>query len=284
MGFVIHWHESAMDLHVLPIPIPPPTLQYPCLENPPGQRSLAGYSPWGLEESDRRVRHDWATKQRTKWKYKYCVWKTSMCKWIGAVQTCVVQGSAVFDRQFLPKMRRRDNMKGDSWYWHGPCLVLTRAGRAFLIMPWSFSSVCPLTGLILCRQARVTLKPVIRPVKDVACHPGCILCLQIAISDSTYKFMNLVEPKRTLWVVYVTCRFSKVVLIFVTVPKSGQKGLNIWWVNNKTLIRFTRMWIPLFPVFSTSLCTTLLPQIIIKWMNSYTHSVNICYLLKDARV
>ena len=25
MGFVIHWHESAMDLHVPPIPIPPPT-------------------------------------------------------------------------------------------------------------------------------------------------------------------------------------------------------------------------------------------------------------------
>ena len=24
MGFVIHWHESAMDLHVLPILIPPP--------------------------------------------------------------------------------------------------------------------------------------------------------------------------------------------------------------------------------------------------------------------
>ena len=23
--FVIHWHESAMDLHVFPIPIPPPT-------------------------------------------------------------------------------------------------------------------------------------------------------------------------------------------------------------------------------------------------------------------
>ena len=29
-------------------------LQYSCLENPHGQRSLAGYSPWGL----RRVRHD----------------------------------------------------------------------------------------------------------------------------------------------------------------------------------------------------------------------------------
>ena len=25
VGFVIHWHESAMDLHVFPIPITPPT-------------------------------------------------------------------------------------------------------------------------------------------------------------------------------------------------------------------------------------------------------------------
>ena len=27
-------------------------LQYSCLENPQGQRSLAGYSPWGRRESD----------------------------------------------------------------------------------------------------------------------------------------------------------------------------------------------------------------------------------------
>ena len=27
-------------------------LQYSCLENPHRQRSLAGYSPWGLKESD----------------------------------------------------------------------------------------------------------------------------------------------------------------------------------------------------------------------------------------
>ena len=27
-------------------------LQYSCLENPLGQRSLAGYSPWGQKESD----------------------------------------------------------------------------------------------------------------------------------------------------------------------------------------------------------------------------------------
>ena len=28
-------------------------LQYSCLENPHGQRSLAGYSPWGCKESDK---------------------------------------------------------------------------------------------------------------------------------------------------------------------------------------------------------------------------------------
>ena len=28
------------------------SLQYSCLENPHGQRNLAGYSPWGCKESD----------------------------------------------------------------------------------------------------------------------------------------------------------------------------------------------------------------------------------------
>ena len=28
-------------------------LQYSCLENPHGQRTLSGYSPWGHKESDR---------------------------------------------------------------------------------------------------------------------------------------------------------------------------------------------------------------------------------------
>ena len=27
-------------------------LQYPCLENPYGQRNLGGYSPWGCKEFD----------------------------------------------------------------------------------------------------------------------------------------------------------------------------------------------------------------------------------------
>ena len=35
-------------------------LEYSCLQNPHGQRSLRGYSPWGC-----RVEHHWATKHST---------------------------------------------------------------------------------------------------------------------------------------------------------------------------------------------------------------------------
>ena len=43
-------------------------LQYSCLENPHGQRSLAGYSPWGCKESDRTeatepARMQWKKRQ-----------------------------------------------------------------------------------------------------------------------------------------------------------------------------------------------------------------------------
>ena len=37
-------------------------LQYSCLENPHGQRSLVGYGPWG-----RRVGHDLVTKHGTQY-------------------------------------------------------------------------------------------------------------------------------------------------------------------------------------------------------------------------
>ena len=39
--------------------------QYFCLGNPTGQRSLAGYSPWG----HKRVRHNLATKQQQQFLY-----------------------------------------------------------------------------------------------------------------------------------------------------------------------------------------------------------------------
>ena len=57
-------------------------LQYSCLENPHGQRSLAGYSPWG-----RRVGYDWATKHSTasgmSWR---AVWQEKMNKGMGKMR------------------------------------------------------------------------------------------------------------------------------------------------------------------------------------------------------
>ena len=40
-------------------------LPYSCLENPHGQKSLVGYSPWGY-----RVRHNWVIKHRDPWQRK----------------------------------------------------------------------------------------------------------------------------------------------------------------------------------------------------------------------
>ena len=45
LGSIAELGRSPGDGHGNP-------LQYPCLGNPHGQRSLAGYSPWGLNESD----------------------------------------------------------------------------------------------------------------------------------------------------------------------------------------------------------------------------------------
>ena len=46
LGLIPGWGRSSAGEHGNP-------LQYSCLENPHGQRSLAGYSPWGCKESDR---------------------------------------------------------------------------------------------------------------------------------------------------------------------------------------------------------------------------------------
>ena len=45
-------------------------VQYSCLENPHGQRSLMGYSPCGC-----RVRHNWATKHGTAHSWKVATGK-----------------------------------------------------------------------------------------------------------------------------------------------------------------------------------------------------------------
>ena len=44
-GLIHGWRTSPGGGHGNP-------LQYSCLENPHGERSLAGYSPWGFEELD----------------------------------------------------------------------------------------------------------------------------------------------------------------------------------------------------------------------------------------
>ena len=53
--FILKFYWSIADLH--PGGGHGNSLQYSCLENPHGQRSLTCYSPWG-----RRVRHDRVTK------------------------------------------------------------------------------------------------------------------------------------------------------------------------------------------------------------------------------
>ena len=50
-------------------------LQYSCLENPHGQRSLAGYSPWGHKELD--TSKELSTTQHA------CVFQLSLWRMIG---------------------------------------------------------------------------------------------------------------------------------------------------------------------------------------------------------
>ena len=45
LGSIPEWGRSLREGNGYPF-------QYSCLENPHGQRSLAGYSPWGCKESD----------------------------------------------------------------------------------------------------------------------------------------------------------------------------------------------------------------------------------------
>ena len=45
-------------------------LQYSCLDNPPGQRSVAGYSPWDCKELDTIERLSIAQQSDQKYEYR----------------------------------------------------------------------------------------------------------------------------------------------------------------------------------------------------------------------
>ena len=57
-------------------------LQYSCLENPHGQRSLAGYSPWGCEDSD-------TTEGKSRYSKKICkVFSPPFQSWVKTWHAC----------------------------------------------------------------------------------------------------------------------------------------------------------------------------------------------------
>ena len=60
------WEDSSGGGHGNP-------LQYSCLENPHGQRSLAGYSPWG--------RREWDMIERLSTAQHSCYLSSSICQW-----------------------------------------------------------------------------------------------------------------------------------------------------------------------------------------------------------
>ena len=62
-----------------------PTLQYSWLENPHGQRSLVGYSPWGHKESDtterlNRHHHNGASILENFYFPRYLFWSGSYAR------------------------------------------------------------------------------------------------------------------------------------------------------------------------------------------------------------
>ena len=71
-------------------------LQYSCLENPLGQRSLMGCSPWGLKESDTTERL--STLQHMNRGLKVLVKQTSGRR-VFCFETIRVWASGVFERE-----------------------------------------------------------------------------------------------------------------------------------------------------------------------------------------
>ena len=67
--------------------------QYSCLENPQGQRSLAGYSPWVHEESDTT---EWRSTRDIVWQLPFSVWLASPNMIISRSIHSAVNGSVSF--------------------------------------------------------------------------------------------------------------------------------------------------------------------------------------------
>ena len=76
-------------------------LQYSCLKNPHGQRSLVGYSPWGC-----RVGHDWAMKHTQPLTVFYfsCLW----------INYCFIENKA--DTPWLQGSCFNSNCSCGLWY------------------------------------------------------------------------------------------------------------------------------------------------------------------------
>ena len=64
LGLIPWWRRSSGAGHGNP-------LQYSCLENPKGQRSLAGYSPWGCKELDMTEKLGTAQNKKSKLDYSF---------------------------------------------------------------------------------------------------------------------------------------------------------------------------------------------------------------------
>ena len=130
--------------------------QYSCLENPHGQRSLVGYSPWGCKESD-------MTERRTLLHYHSWTYQKQICK---MSPWNFLQCSAATDREEREKREKAERNKFDLfssvqslscvWLfvtpWTAACqtsLSITNSRSLPRLM--SIESVMPSNHLILCR-------------------------------------------------------------------------------------------------------------------------------------
>ena len=134
-------------------------LQYSCLENPHGWRSLAGYSPRGCKESDTtEVTKHICTPKSTKWQERYSG-ASGHSRWAGCVHAhfmgeetgglsstaaprgsavCLVAGPLSCPSQCLACVEETARILGlGSWHWRLSCWVTLSKSSTLAF------SVCP---------------------------------------------------------------------------------------------------------------------------------------------